>query len=96
MVQYLLHCTGCKHEFTAPTRPDVVAEALEHLRTVHQGVSFPSPGLDMIRVFEFATLDYPTRDHPLKGGIPSVALAPRPQPQPSVALAIPDPADLTF
>jgi hypothetical protein len=96
MLQYLIHCTGCREDLVVGGKDAVAAQAVEHLRTVHAAVQFPSPGLEMLRVIEFSTFDYPTKTEQLKAGVPSEALAPMGEPQPTIALTVPDPKDVTF
>jgi len=96
MLQYHIHCTGCKIDLVAKTPEEVATAALEHLRTVHASVVFPAPALHMFHIYQFSSFDYPTQDEPLKAGIPSEALAPIGQEQPSVSLTLPKPSDLKF
>ena len=96
MLQYLIQCEGCGVEIVGAEKGAVVPAVLEHLRTTHPAMAYPSPALDMVRVMEVTRLEYPSQGEQLKAGIPSQALARLGEAQPAVSLDVPKPEDITF
>ena len=85
MLQYLIQCEGCGVEIVGAEKGAVVPAVLEHLRTTHPAMAYPSPALDMVRVMEVTRLEYPSQ-----------ALARLGEAQPAVSLDVPKPEDITF
>lgn len=57
MERFSIECTGCQKRIGEATRQEAIPTAMAHLHKAHRPVALPHPGLDLIKLHPFYTLD---------------------------------------